>query len=92
VNQTYLMPLGLLPTVAQKDIKEPVLTILAGDQGDLRRGLFSPVTGGGSAMAPACNVPLRHTDGVNFVFVDGHVKWEKAGGAWSKDDTLWDLK
>jgi prepilin-type processing-associated H-X9-DG protein len=91
-NQTYLFLRAPAPTVSMRDIKSPWDTILLGDQGDLRRGLFAPVAGHGGAMFPVCNVSLRHADGANFVFADGRVKYMKAGGAWSKDDTLWDLK
>jgi prepilin-type processing-associated H-X9-DG protein len=91
-NHDYVFPPPPRPTVFEKQIKNPAATILLADQGDLRRGLFAPIAGGGRWAVPIGNVALRHKDGANFVFVDGHVKWMKAGDAWGKDDSLWDLK
>jgi prepilin-type processing-associated H-X9-DG protein len=43
-------------------------------------------------MTPRGNVALRHSEGANFVFIDGHVKWIRGEEEWGKDDTAWDLK
>jgi prepilin-type processing-associated H-X9-DG protein len=101
-NRAYLFP---PQTVALTDVKQPAATIMLADRDMLGRDLRAPIAGHGAAMDPCCNVALRHDergtppgqgnprkDGANFVFADGHVKYMKAGGPWSKDDSLWDLK
>ena len=41
-------------------------------------GTFNGTTFGGSAKLAGA-VDLRHTDGANFLFYDGHVKWKRNG-------------
>jgi prepilin-type processing-associated H-X9-DG protein len=77
------------------------------DRDALDRDLRAPIADHGAAMDPPCNVALRHDGntsvdtrppadrrkgGANFAFADGHLKYMKADDAWSKDDTMWDLK
>jgi prepilin-type processing-associated H-X9-DG protein len=91
-NRTYLCTRFPTPTVSLANVKDPGATIALAERDDLRRGIHAPIAGHGGTMAPRCNVGLRHHEGANFLFADGHVKWMKAGDVWSKDDTLWDLK
>jgi prepilin-type processing-associated H-X9-DG protein len=91
-NRAYLFHRAPARAVALSQIKDPSATIVLGDQEAQRRGLFAPVAGAGKTMVPQCNAALRHSEGANVLFADGHVKWMKADDAWSKDDTMWDLK
>jgi prepilin-type processing-associated H-X9-DG protein len=88
-NRPYL----LTPeSVALASVTRPPETILLADRDALGRDIHAPIAGKGLGMVVRSNVAIRHSGGANFIFADGHVKWMKADDAWSKDDTMWDLK
>ena len=37
------------------------------------------------------NVQVRHNDGANFFFLDGHGKWLPKSGSWASSNAMWDL-
>jgi prepilin-type processing-associated H-X9-DG protein len=92
VNRTYLFPPAPAPTVSWSQIASPQETIVVADRSLRRWDIYAPIKGGGAAADPPCNVAARHEEGAAFLFADGHVEYMKADDAWSKDDTLWDLR
>jgi prepilin-type N-terminal cleavage/methylation domain-containing protein/prepilin-type processing-associated H-X9-DG protein len=73
-------------------VESPSETIALGERYGLNKvRLYSPVAEGGAGATPKCNVDVRHNEGANFGFLDGHAKWMQSGGAWSVDDAMWDL-
>jgi len=73
---------GQGPTAFLGDIKSPSETIMAGDSGGGNRWYISVIAGEGPSTL--------HSDGANFAFVDGHVKWYKMPGVIMPNWGAWD--
>jgi prepilin-type processing-associated H-X9-DG protein len=89
MNRTYFFR---SETAALAEVKRPEEAILLADRDALGPDIYAPIAGKGANMAVRSNVAIRHYGGANFLFADGHVEYMKAGDAWSKDDSMWDLK
>ena len=72
---------GGMPIAA---IEDPARTVLIGDSESTNAW---GVSYNGNATYYAIGV--RHLEGANFVFVDGHTKWFKIPGTITADDSLW---
>jgi len=66
------------PSASEAQLVYPSLTLMAGDFGTGRSHNY---TGGGTvstlATWPSTGDQIRHLDGANYAFTDGHVKWLK---------------
>ncbi len=79
----YAMP-RYLRKANQDDPPNPVATCLLVEKGAYAPGNLKdaatehPLQAGYSKVYPG-DVPFRHNGGLNFAFVDGHVKWQNRG-------------
>ena len=74
----------------------PSSLIMIGDHGGLNGGGYMMGTGDNSVgfnrlqLNPHRENALRHNDGANYTFADGHVKWYTPNGITCKaDDCMW---
>lgn len=76
-NESVLATKGatIVPPTALASFADPATTILLTDI--LAPNMEVSATSSDSQTVNASRIDKRHLDGANFLFADGHVKWEK---------------